>query len=126
MEEIESVRLEIEELQHFVYLTTPVRENWQDRSTYSDEENEALGGHIGHVLMLAARDRLIFAGPSLPGVAYPKTAAAKRLEIPTVFIFVVKARDLDEARELMEGEPMVAHGFWKGRVQPFAVALGAR
>ena len=112
------MRVEIEELQHFVYLTTPARDDWY-------KEKEAFAGHIEHVLKLAARDRLIFGGPSRPQVAYPKTAAAKRLEIPPVFIFVVKARNLDEARELMEGEPMVARGFWKARVQPFVVAVGA-
>ncbi len=128
-EEIESARVEVEELQHFVYLTTPVRADWQDMSTYSDEEKEAVKeaftGHTAHLLKLLARDRLIFGGPSLPQVAYPETAAAQPLEIPPVFIFVVKARDLEEARELMEGEPMVARGFWKGRVQPFVVGAGA-
>ncbi len=98
-------------------------------STYSDEEKEAVKeaftGHTAHLLKLLARDRLIFGGPSLPQVAYPETAAAQPLEIPPVFIFVVKARDLEEARELMEGEPMVARGLWKGRVQPFDVAAGA-
>ena len=125
-EQIESVRVEIEELQHFVYLTTPVRDDWQDLSTYSDEEKEAFAGHIAHVLKLAARDRLIFGGLARPQVAYPETPAAQPFEIPPVLIFVVKARDLDEARELMEGEPMVARGFWKGRVQPFVVAVGRR
>lgn len=123
-EEIDSVRVEFEELQHFVYLTTPARDDGQDLSTYSDEEKEAFAGHIAHVLKLAARDRLIFAGLARPQVAYPETPAAQPLEIPPVLIFVVKARDLDEARELMEGEPMVARGFWKARVQPFVVAVG--
>ncbi len=117
-EEIESARVEVAELQHFVYLTTPVSDDWR-------KEKEAFAGHAAHVIKLLARDRLIFGGPSLPQVAYPETPAAQPLEIPPVFIFVVKARDLEEARELMEAEPMVARGFWKGRVQPFVVAAGA-
>lgn len=124
-EELEGTRIEPAKLQHFVYYTA-ARDDFLDASTRTPAENEAMRGHLAHLMLQRARARLIFGGPSFPEVAYPRTPDGRPLEMPWTAIFVIRARNLDEAREIMEGEPLVARGFWAARVQPFALAIMAR
>jgi len=121
--ELERARIAPPKLQHFAYFATPAREDFIDESTRTKAENEGMRGHVAHLNRMLGRDQLVFAGPYFPEFAYPETPDGLPYEMPWGAVFVVRARTLDDARLLMEGDPMIAKGFWKACVHPFALAI---
>ncbi len=112
-------------MSHFVYFIRPVREALLTEGP-TDAEREPLMGHVAHIKALLGRGRLVYAGPGLDPSAEPRGDAAVAFDMPIPGIVVFKARDLDEAREMMEADPAVAAGVFKARVSAFRLAFWER
>lgn len=109
-------------MSHFVYFIRPVREALLTEGP-TDAEREPLVGHVAYIKALLGRGRLVYAGPGLDPSTTPRGATGVALDIPIPGIVVFKARDLDEAREMMEADPAVAAGVFKARVSAFRLAF---
>lgn len=105
---------------HYVYYIHPAREGFFDAPT--ELEQTKVAEHARYVRSLLAQGRLVLAGPSYEPTLYPETEHAIPLELPPPGIVVFKARDDAEARRILENDPAVAAGVFKGRVNAFTLS----
>lgn len=108
--------------QHFVYFLSPCRPDVFENMT--DEQREAMAGHVEHIRRLTAEGTVILAGPCTEPTRYPAASEKSiRLEMPVPGIVVFEAPSLDEAVRVMEADPAVAAGLFKARLNAFRLAF---
>jgi uncharacterized protein YciI len=79
---------------------------------------------VRYIKQLLAEGRLVLAGPAFDPPQYPEdNPRAIALEMPTPGVAVFEAENDDEARRILEGDPAVKSGVFKGRVNPFKLAF---
>ncbi len=100
------------ELTEFAYLVRPVREGFFESPT--DEENELVTRHAEYVRDLLARDRLELAARGLEPAEAPASGDALEAPVPGMVLF--RAESLEAAREVMDGDPAIAGGFFRACV----------
>lgn len=110
---------------NFVIFIRPSREAMLTEGPTASER-EALTGHAAYIKNLLAQGRLLFAGPAQDPVAFPRAEGGLPLDLPTPGLIVFKARDLGEAQEIMEGDPAIAAGVFKARVNAFTLSFWNR
>ncbi len=91
----------------FIYFTEPARATFLEDAT--EDEQAKVSEHFRYLEGLLAEGVLILAG--------------RTDEAQPVGIVVFEAADLDTARGIMENDPAVKAGVFKGRVAPYGVAL---
>lgn len=112
---------DLDELTHFVYYIHPVRPGLVEDPTES--EKSVVSEHVRYVRSLLARGRLVLAGPSFPPSHLPTGPDAVALDIPPPGIVVFRARDLSEARSILDRDPGVAAGVFRGQLNTFRPAF---
>ncbi len=115
--EDERMRLDPAPRQHYVYFLRPARKGFLEK--LNPEEVEPMRGHVAHIKNLLATNRLLLAGPCVDPPQYPGGEKAIRLEMPTPGIVVFEASDDAEAKRIMEGDPAVAAGVFRARVNRY-------
>ncbi|MFO1054848.1 MAG: SRPBCC domain-containing protein [Planctomycetota bacterium] len=88
----------------------------------TDEEREILGQHVAHLRDLIDRHRVICAGPANQTGFAPRGALTADLALPeTIGLVLVRAHGEADARALLDSDPAVAAGVFRGRVRPLSV-----
>jgi len=107
---------------HYVYFLRPARAGFFKQPT--PDEEKAMSEHVRYIKQLLAEGRLVLAGPAFDPPQYPEdNPRAIALEMPTPGVAVFEAENDDEARRILEGDPAVKSGVFKGRVNPFKLAF---
>ena len=91
----------------WVYFIHPPRENFGE--TMTEEEERVWDEHFGRLKALLAEGTLILAGPTLGRV--------------NTGITIFEAPDEAAAREIMDGDPVIAGGYARGELRPMRVSL---
>jgi uncharacterized protein YciI len=91
----------------WTYFIHPPRENFA--ATMTDEEKEVWGVHFERLKRLHADGVMVLVGPTLG----PKNTG----------IAVFEAPDEDEARRIMNDDPVISGGFAEGELRPFRISL---
>lgn len=94
-------------MSEWIYFIHPPREDFAD--TMTPEEEEVWGRHFIRFQRMLAEGTLILAGPTL----------GRR----NTGIAILEAGSEEEARRLMEDDPVIAEGFAEGELRPFVVSL---
>ncbi len=105
----------------FIYLIRPTREDFFSTGPTA-EEQKLISEHFAYLKQLLAEDRLVMAGRAHGDAVYPGEGMV-RLELDAPGIVVFRAADEAEARRVLEGDPAVKAGVFKGRVHRFGLAL---
>ncbi|HSP76957.1 MAG TPA: SRPBCC domain-containing protein, partial [Myxococcaceae bacterium] len=105
---------------HYVYFIRPARAGFFKEPT--EGERTALSEHVRYIKQLLAEGRLVMAGPAFDPPQYPE-GNALALELPTPGLVVFEAEDDEEARRILEADPAVKAGVFKGRVNPFKLSF---
>ncbi len=111
----------------FVYFVRPARPSVVESP--GDAERRAFRGHFEHMKKLAAEGRLVAAGPSEGRSVAPSPGGRMvALDMPPLpfGLCIFTAIDETEARKVMEGDPMVAEGFFEATLRPFTLAYERR
>ena len=104
---------------YFVYFVRPTRAGFYASNTPA--EQEAMAGHVAYIKSLRASGRLLVAGPSFDPPQYPDDGVALDMTAPGITIF--RAVDEADAKSVLEGDPAVRSGVFKGQVNPFKPAF---
>ena len=104
----------------YVYYIRPTRAGFLDAPTPA--ESAAFQGHVTHIRQLMSEGRLIAAGPSFGAPQYASAAAAVRFELAPPGVVIFEAVDEAEARAVLERDPCVSQGVFKGVVFPMSLA----
>lgn len=91
----------------WVYFIHAPRENFAE--TMTEEEQQVWSVHFERLKRLLAEGVMILAGPTLGPI--------------NTGIAVFEAEDEDAARRIMEKDPVIAGGYARGELRPFAVSL---
>jgi uncharacterized protein YndB with AHSA1/START domain/uncharacterized protein YciI len=94
-------------VKHFVYFIRPSRPDLPEKPT--DAEAKTIGEHFQYLKQALASGKLILAGPST--------------ERPYTGIVVFQAKDIEDAKAFMNGDPAVKAGVFIAEVYPFSLAL---
>jgi len=109
--------------EYFVYFLRPARPGFFDGPPIA-AEREPLAGHVDHIRRLTEQGIVLVAGPCEDPPYYPTNSDhAVTLEMPTPGIVVFRAGNLEEARRIMEGDPAVAAGVFKARLNRMHLAF---
>lgn len=93
---------------HFLYLLRPPRPSFLVDST--DAERAIMGTHAAYHRELAAKGKVLMAGPSLDGAWG---------------VGILNVIDADEARRIAEGDPAVTSGLMQFQLHPVAFGIRA-
>lgn len=106
----------------YIYFISPARAGFMLAPT--TDEQKLVGEHFQYLKDLHQKGVVRFAGRAIDPGAYP-TGVEKgvMLEMPACGLVVFDAPDADTARKILEGDPAVRAGVFKGKVFPFGVAL---
>ena len=104
---------------HYVYYVRPARAGFLKQATPAEEK--AMGEHVAYIKGLLSQGRLVLAGPSFEPTQYPESALALDLAPPGLVVF--EAEGDEEARRVLEGDPAVKAGVFKGQVNPFKLSF---
>jgi uncharacterized protein YciI len=91
----------------WIYFIHPPRENFA--ATMTDEEQEVWGVHFERFKRLLAEGVIVLVGPTLG----PHNTG----------IAIFEAADEEEARGLMNEDPVIAGGYAEGELRPFRISL---
>lgn len=94
-------------LPEFLFLLEPERDNYFETGA-TDSEQVRFAEHFEYLKRLLSEGTLRFAGRCTDGAPG---------------IVVLRAKDLDEAKKLLDGDPAVAAGVMYGSVRPFRTVL---
>ena len=97
-----------EEAKYFLIRLQPVRATFNDDAT--PEEQKVMSRHFAYLKELLKSGKLVLAGPAETG-ARP------------FGIIVVEAASIEEARQIMNGDPSVKARIMEAEVFPFGLAL---
>lgn len=120
--EAQRADLDPPQFEHYVYFLRPVRaELLSDGGTPA--EQKAIGEHVTYIRDLMASNRVLLGGPCTDPALYPTgtDAVPFRMEAPGIVVY--RALNADEAREIMENDPAVKAGVFKGCANPIKVAF---
>ncbi|MCH7884317.1 MAG: SRPBCC domain-containing protein [Planctomycetes bacterium] len=107
---------------HWVYFLRPARDGFFDKPT--PEETRIVGDHAQYIRRMLEEGRLVVAGPAFDPAYYPDSGGhAAPLEMPTPGIVIFRARDLTEAKRIMESDPAVRAGVFMARLNAFKLAF---
>ena len=108
--------------QRYVYFLRPLREGLIDAPT--EVEVAAITKHFHYLQDLLATNRLILAGRAGGEAQFPKSIDdSSALDLPAPGIVVFEAESPEAARSVLQNDPAVAAGVFKGCVNPFGLAL---
>lgn len=91
----------------WIYFIHAPRENFA--TTMTIEEETVWGEHFSRLQRLHGEGTVILAGPTLGPI--------------NTGLVVFEAEDEEQARRIMDGDPVIAGGFAKGELRPFRVSL---
>jgi uncharacterized protein YciI len=91
----------------WIYFIHPPRENFA--ATMTDEEQEVWGVHFERFKRLLSEGVIVLVGPTLG----PRNTG----------IAIFEADDEEEARRLMNEDPVIAGGYAEGELRPFRISL---
>ena len=94
-------------MSEWIYFLHPPRDDFA--ATMTPEERQVWKAHFERLQRLMAEGVMILAGPTLG-----RTSTG---------ITIFGADDEDQARRIMEEDPVIAGGFARGELRPFRVSL---
>ena len=107
---------------HWVYFVSPARAGFFDKPT--PEETRVVDDHVRYIRRMLEEGRLVVAGPASDPAYYPESGGhGAPLEMPTPGIVIFRARDLTEAKRIMESDPAVRAGVFMARLNAFKLAF---
>ncbi len=107
---------------HWVYFVRPARAGFFDKPT--PEETRVVGEHAQYIRRMLEEGRLVVAGPAFDPAYYPDgSGPGAPLEMPTPGIVIFRARDLTEAKRIMESDPAVRAGVFMARLNEFKLSF---
>lgn len=108
--------------QSFVYFIRPSRDGFFEQPTPAEEA--AVSAHARYIKQLLDEGTVVLAGPCFDPAFYPTGSEhAIPLEMPTPGIVVFEADSLEQAKEIMEGDPAVQAGVFKARLNSIRLAF---
>lgn len=95
------------DLPQFICFLEPTREGMPDDPT--EAEAQAARDHFAYYKELHARGILVLAG--------------RTEQPPHIGIMIFQAKDMDDAKWIVEHDPAIAADVFRARIQPYRVAL---
>jgi uncharacterized protein YciI len=94
-----------------------LRPGLEDLTAWTDAERHAVGAHFEMLKRLAQEGRLVIAGRS------DDYDGENRLAADTIGISIFHAADREEARGIMEADPVVRAGVMRYRLHSYNIAV---